>query len=400
MSILILLALTACTPLEPIDSDSASGSEADVDTEPADTGDTEGTEDPDTDDPDCSDDAGEPDDSPEDASDTPLPASLSGVICRNDPDFYAILGERRCELTADLAFPLDGGNIDLILYRDGVGIASSVSSSGTEQLVWTADETDTWVIGVEGRTNAENTYTLAVSANCGAVCVDDNREEDDTQDTAGVLIDQLDVTARICEGDEDWFQVNSGSGCLVQYVATPVAPASLAMSAVDADGLGFDATPTSTQTAVRVIANGPTWLRATGEVDGNYGLSGSSSVCSSVARTCPGDDPFEPNNSRSQAQQTMWNGMFGAATCNDNDWYQFSEAEGCTATVNATFSHSSGDIDIELTDRNGLAIATGETGTNNESVSAVLGAGAAYVRVFGYDGATNGYRLSTTLSCP
>ncbi|MFT6231566.1 MAG: hypothetical protein ACJAZO_002074, partial [Myxococcota bacterium] len=26
--------------------------------------------------------------------------------------------------------------------------------------------------------------------------------------------------------------------------------------------------------------------------------------------------------------------------------------------------------------------------------------GAAYVRVFGYDGATNGYRLSTTLSCP
>ncbi|MFT6375748.1 MAG: hypothetical protein ACJARS_002403, partial [bacterium] len=42
----------------------------------------------------------------------------------------------------------------------------------------------------------------------------------------------------------------------------------------------------------------------------------------------------------------------------------------------------------------------GETGTNNESVSAVLGAGAAYVRVFGYDGATNGYRLSTTLSCP
>ncbi len=402
MSFLILLALTACTPLEPIDSDRTPGTEADVDTEAGDTDDvgTEGTDDPDTDDPDCADDVGEPNDSPEDANDTPLPASLSGVICRNDPDFYAVIGERRCELTADLAFPVDGGNIDLILYRDGFGVGSSVNSTGTEQLVWTADETDTWIIGVEGRTNAENTYTLAVTADCGAVCVDDNREDDDTQQTAGNLIDQVDVIGRICEGDEDWFRANSQSGCLVQYVATPVSPASLSMSAVDANGLGFDAIPSSTQTAVRVIANGPTWLRAIGDVDGNYGLAGSSSVCSSTARTCPGDDPFEPNDTRGQAQQTMWNGTFGAATCDDNDWYKFPEAEGCTATVTATFTHSGGDIDMELTDRNGVAIATGETGTNNESVSAVLGQGAAYVRVFGYDGASNGYRLSTTLSCP
>ncbi len=402
MSILILLALTACTPLEPIDSDRSPGTEADVDTELGDTDDvgTEGTDDPDTDTPDCTDDVGEPNDSPEDANDTPLPASLSGVICANDPDFYSVLGERRCELTADLSFPMDAGNIDLILYRGGFGIGSSVNSTGTEQLVWTADETDTWVIGVEGRTNVENTYTLSVTADCGAVCTDDNREDDDTLQTANNLIDQLDITGRICEGDEDWFRVNSPSGCLVQYVATPVAPASLTLSALDADGRGFDAIASNTQAAVRVIANGPTWLRAAGEADGNYGLSGSSSVCSSSARTCPGDDPFEPNNARTQAQQAMWNGTFGAATCDDSDWFEFPAADGCTATVNVVFSHGSGDIDMELTDRNGTPIATGETGTSNETVSAVLGQGPVYVRVFGYEGASNGYRLSTTLSCP
>ena len=399
---LLLVLTAACTSLEPVDTDRGTGSDpdtSDLDTTDVDTDDVD-TDDVDTDDPDCTDDAAEPDDTVDAATTAVLPAAITGVICRNDPDYVLVSTRRRCEVTADLTFPEEGGDLDLILYRDGVGIGSSVNGTSSESIGWTADADGDWVIGVEGRTNATNTYTLTIDEQCGAVCQDDAREPDDTQATASVLIDQVEVTGRACEADPDWFQVNAGTGCLVDYTATPVITGTLSMTLHGPNGEVGPASDRGGQLVLRTIVSGTHWLEVESTVDVNYGLNGSANQCSSQPVQCPGNDQFEPNDTRPAAPLMAWGTRIGASSCGNDDWYRLPAAPSCTGTVDLTFFHNQGDLDMDLINTSGQVIAPANSETNNERIEMPLPAGDVYVRVYGFGEADNSYTLQTTLTCP
>ncbi len=83
----------------------------------------------------------------------------------------------------------------------------------------------------------------------------------------------------------------------------------------------------------------------------------------------------------------------------DNDYYKVYVQNGRTLTVNVTFTHSAGDLDVELLSSAGARLHASEGTTGTETVTkSGLTAGYYYVRVFGYDGASNSYSIAATIN--
>lgn len=97
-------------------------------------------------------------------------------------------------------------------------------------------------------------------------------------------------------------------------------------------------------------------------------------------------DAMEPNNARSAAKAATGT-VQGLKVCaSDDDWYSIATA----GTVRVEFTHAAGDLDVEAYDAAGTKIGQSAGTTNVEQVSVPAGG---FVRVFGYSGATNTYRL-------
>jgi len=100
----------------------------------------------------------------------------------------------------------------------------------------------------------------------------------------------------------------------------------------------------------------------------------------------PACDPEGGDDTMSSA--TPLTGVVNAEICGgDDDWYR---VEG-DATVVVTFVHDDGDIDVEAYDQAGEAIGQSTSISDEETVS---GTGTFYVRVYGYAGAQNRYRIA------
>ena len=106
------------------------------------------------------------------------------------------------------------------------------------------------------------------------------------------------------------------------------------------------------------------------------------------------EDAFEQNDSFSAAadigtdSRTLSNLTIDQAF--DDDYFAWTAPIDGTVTVNTSFSHSLGDIDLQLLDGNGQVIALSDSVTDNEQVTAVVVEGQTYViRVYGYAGAVH-----------
>jgi hypothetical protein len=97
-------------------------------------------------------------------------------------------------------------------------------------------------------------------------------------------------------------------------------------------------------------------------------------------------DAFEPNNARTAARQAAGT-VDGLRVCAaDDDWIK-STAGG---SVRIEFTHASGDLDIEAYDAAGNRVGSSAGVGNNETVTVPAGG---TVRVFGFNGAQNTYKL-------
>ena len=64
-----------------------------------------------------------------------------------------------------------------------------------------------------------------------------------------------------------------------------------------------------------------------------------------------------------------------------------------------TFTHADGDLDVELLSSAGARLHASEGSGNSETVTkSGLVAGYYYVRVFGYNGDTNSYKIAATIN--
>ncbi len=125
-----------------------------------------------------------------------------------------------------------------------------------------------------------------------------------------------------------------------------------------------------------------------------------------IAPCSQADDGLEENDSCAAATVVAngaQNGLFVTKT--DEDWYRIGTEDGDVLTLTTTFSHASGDIDIELYDACGNPfILNAQSTTDNEQVSITNNTGGPedyFLRVFVFATSTedcNNYNLDVSIA--
>jgi len=130
-------------------------------------------------------------------------------------------------------------------------------------------------------------------------------------------------------------------------------------------------------------------------VDGASGL-----VCMPAGSSCQEvcvDDSMEDNDFLADPGVTdLTAGSYpGLKICgdgagwSDEDFYGLVLTGSEEVTVTALFSHSDGDIDLELVDANEIAVASSDSVTDDESITACLEPGQYYIIVYSFDSQIN-----------
>ena len=106
-------------------------------------------------------------------------------------------------------------------------------------------------------------------------------------------------------------------------------------------------------------------------------------------------DTFEPNNSFATAsilappEDHTYSGLSIHASLND-DYYRVTASATGTLSFDVAFQNSQGDVEMEVFNASHTRLGHSDSQSNSEHVSVNAVAGAYYyVRVFGYEGATN-----------
>jgi hypothetical protein len=109
------------------------------------------------------------------------------------------------------------------------------------------------------------------------------------------------------------------------------------------------------------------------------------------------EDRFAGNQSRAAARSLGAGVHDNLQICSGaDDWFKVSVPAGRSLRATVSFRHASGDIDVRLFDAAGSQVAASEGTGDTETVSAAA-AGEYTLRVYGYNGAANAYRLEIAL---
>jgi hypothetical protein len=163
----------------------------------------------------CNDDAMEPNDTMAQATALTSGNPVSGTVCANNDDLFAIDLQAGDELTVGLSFAHASGDLDLSLHdAAGTRLAISETTTDTETITYTATATGTHYLRAFGYQGATNSYRLTATGGGGGVtgCTDDQLETNDGMATATPLAFGTPVQATICPGNIDLFTFELGAG--------------------------------------------------------------------------------------------------------------------------------------------------------------------------------------------
>ena len=109
----------------------------------------------------------------------------------------------------------------------------------------------------------------------------------------------------------------------------------------------------------------------------------------------PADDTFEENDYNRTAA-IIRPGIYTNLQCNDDDWYRLYLSVGVDLTISIKFSHSDGDLDLELYDTDMFSKLAYSHSTSDDEVVFIRSVPTAknlYIKVYGYQGATAPYSM-------
>jgi hypothetical protein len=136
---------------------------------------------------------------------------LEGSICPDDEDFYALSLTAGTTYAftatgwagpADIDIALVDATPDLVAWSDG--------TTDVEMFEYCPETSGSYYLWVMAATAAPGDYLVEVTSggSCSATtCTDDYEENDGSTSAADIDCGGEETIARICEGDEDWYQV-------------------------------------------------------------------------------------------------------------------------------------------------------------------------------------------------
>jgi hypothetical protein len=160
----------------------------------------------------CMDDAYEPNDTIDDASEMWSNGVVLEICDGGDMDFFAIDLEQGEQLEATILFSQESGDLDMKLLGplpSTQALETAQSPTDNETINLTAPSDGTYVLQVYGWMDAGTQYELDVSTSGSDtpddICLDDDLEENDSFAQATALPLGGEIEAVICPNDPDFF---------------------------------------------------------------------------------------------------------------------------------------------------------------------------------------------------
>ncbi len=318
-------------------------------------------------------------------------ASWTGLtICSGDDDWFTMnlpvddgmlfafdYDEAEGELSAELRDP----NGALVATVPGVGGSLLVSHTATVAGFHTVRLFLTQDLGAGIGT------TYALDASQGGGCQPDELEPNSQSAPAGIPAFTSHEDLVVCPGD-DWYTVAMLPGDHLDVSATYDA----AEGEVDIYLVAPDGTPVASS----ATASNPESFGHTAAQAGDYLLHVALAadtlpvfgvpytlemVLDTVVPSCANGDANEDDDTSGTATSVRSYWANGLSACpSDDDWYAI-ESLGGTVTVDATFTHAEGNIDLHLFNSSLAPLASATSTTNNESLSGGSAAGIYYLQV-------------------
>ncbi|WP_035367395.1 pre-peptidase C-terminal domain-containing protein, partial [Dolichospermum circinale] len=309
-----------------------------------------------------------------------------------------------------IAFTHSLGDVDVKLYNaSNVEVASSTGVGDEEEISLQGLAAGDYFVQVYGYNNATNpNYSLTINAPGGDAYEVNNSNTTATnlgQITGLRVIDNLSIHT---SSDQDWFQFTiANAGTESDYVRIEFTHS---LGDVDLKLYDLNGNEVGSSTGI----NNAEEISLDGLAAGTYrvkiyGYNSAVNPDYTLTINAPPAtiiDTFEPNNTRATA--TNLNALLQAGeqilaldnparplsiyTTGDEDWYKFTIAGAGDYTHYAKieFEHNQGDIDFELYNATGTQLDYSNGVSNSEEISLDgLVAGDYYLRVFGYNNATN-----------
>jgi hypothetical protein len=364
-------------------------------------------------------------------------ASFTAHFCGGDDDWYAIVvddddcavavtlvtqqppndddgdSEEEDEEVATASPGLD--DVDLLFVGQNGSVLGAATGLGARAaLNVRVNRAGTYAVRVRGGDNGDVDYELTFGVTCGGdqVCpADDPYEPNDTSTTATLPDRGVAVDAAVCGADVDFWQLPVQDGCLADVKAAFVderGDIDLFVQRRDTGAERARSAGTSNLERIRVLLDEPAGYVArvllfngADPATGNSYRLTVDQLCLTDL-DCPGDDPFEDNDSRQTAKTIgKADATLGIVCGADEDYFRVIPQQGCTTTFFADFVHADGDVDLELLDGSGTRLARSTSTDDDEQIEyAASSSSAVVLRVFGFGDAQNRYRLTTTTTCP
>lgn len=361
----------------------------------------------------CDDDDNEDNDERADAVPLENDAPVEGTACGDDDDWYSIASAPGCSVLAEMTQGADAvGDVDMLVFDpDGQLVGSSATAGNVEAVNVPAAKNGAYAVRLRSGSRDTVPYSLRVVSTCAAdlTCpTDDRLEDNDTPDVPALLNEGVAHDGILCGVDQDWFFVPVTIGCIADARAEFVhAEGDIDLELYRADGVtrvGNSAGTSDSERLTKVVTEGGMRYRlfffAAAEAN-DYRFIVQQTCAGQLA--CPSDDPFEPNDTRGQARR-----LFGGidevigTVCGNDDFFDVIPQQGCTLHATLEFVNLQGDLDLELvTASDGARIAISQSTDDDEELDfAAADAARVVYRVFGFNGASNSYRLHIDTSCP
>ncbi len=328
---------------------------------------------------------------------TIAPGTYPGLNVCDDSDWYSIslLPLQTVTITATYDRAVSAGDLDITLFGPSdcatlVADGTETTVSGTvvqEQMQFQAMQGGVFNLQTFLFSGIQAQYELDIDVSDGPPCTDDFAEpNNDAAAATGISranaasgADNVITGLKMCDTDEDWFEIDLIAGDEIQFdVKFANALGDLDVELIGPGNIVIDsATSGSDDETVShtVGANeaGTYYLRVFPKMAArnDYWVLTTLNGVGPADPDCP--DDYENNDTRMEAA-ALTNGTYGLLVCgnpDDDDWFSADLEAGETITIDLSFAHATGNIDLFLFDDSGSAspVAQGRTTTDDESVS-------------------------------
>lgn len=360
--------------------------------------------------PACDADEAEPNQAREEASSLLAGARLEGLTLCGDEDWYAFRAFANDEVTVEIAFEHDDGNLSLQLVDpDGNVLQLSATEGDAERIQRSVNRTGTHYLRVFGAGRGIYT-TYDLSFDRLRTCAADRMEPNEAPAAATPLpqATTAEGSLTICEGDVDWFAVPLYAGeSLTASIAFARGEGELGLALYDAAGETLLASSTSGEDREEVTFEATTpqvvLLQVSGGVDviNAYDLA-----VEATPRACAQEEPERSDEPASGDLLAFGEAASGTICAGDADWFTLVTPADATLSLTLDHAQAEGDLSLEVYAPDGVTLLAsaasmqdGETLEFNADVP-----GALRVRVFGAGRSQASYTLTATsdatAACP